>query len=554
MESRAQPIPVELGRLMATGDVGGAIQTLRRVVAESGAPEARQLLGRLAFVATDFTEATVQLEHAYHDFMKQGRRREAAQAAVDLGRTYVDGLENQPVGQGWLNRALRILEREEPCVERGYAALALVGCSVDSADDLDASARLALDLAHRFGDTALECKALGEWGLALVSKGHVADGMARLDESFAMIVGGECRDPAVTAHVECCMFSACERCGDASRAEAWLRLIETRTPNADAPPGVHIFAHCWSAFGSVLCEVGRWREAETALRLGLARGEKSFMHTRLTTRAALADLWIRQGRLDEAAQLIDQNVDRAEIMGPRARLHLARGQLDLAAAVARQALRLLAGDRLRSAPLLLLVVNAHLGRGDLDAAAVAAQHIEQLSAGVEVPSLIAQAALARGRIAVAAGDRHAAIAEFERGLTALHAGAWPLLRAALHLDLARVLEDSDRAQATVEAHAAHSIYEGIGAPEGAAAARMLRTLGQVVGPSPPPRGPLDVLSNREREVLALVAQGLSNPDIAQRLFITAKTAEHHVSNILGKLGLRSRVEAAAYAASLAISP
>lgn len=317
---------------------------------------------------------------------------------------------------------------------------------------------------------------------------------------------------------------------------------------------MHIFAHCWSAFGSVLCEVGRWREAETALRLGLARGEKSFRHTRLTTRAALADLWIRQGRLDEAAQLIDENVDRAEIMGPRARLHLARGQFDLAAAVARQALRLLAGDRLRSASLLLLVVNAHLGRGDVDAAAVAAQHIETLSAGIEVPSLVAQGALARGRVAVAAGDRHAAIADFERGLTALHAGAWPLLRAALHLDLARVLEDTDRAQATVEAHAAHSIYESIGAPEGAAAAAVLRALGQVVAASPPPRGPLDVLSKREREVLALVAQGLSNPDIAHQLFITAKTAEHHVSNILGKLGLRSRVEAAAYAASLAISP
>jgi DNA-binding NarL/FixJ family response regulator len=62
-------------------------------------------------------------------------------------------------------------------------------------------------------------------------------------------------------------------------------------------------------------------------------------------------------------------------------------------------------------------------------------------------------------------------------------------------------------------------------------------------------GPRDVgaLSRREREVLALVAEGLANAEIAERLFISTKTAGNHVSNILTKLGMRSRTEAAAYA-------
>jgi DNA-binding CsgD family transcriptional regulator len=553
MEGAVRATQAEVRQLLAEGDLSRAISLLRQLVADSGAPEDRLLLGRLAFVATDLAEATAQMERAYHDFMLQGLRREAARAAVDLGRAYIDGLENQQVGQAWLNRAIRILEREDLCVERGYAALALVGCSVDSADDLDANAQLALDLAHRFGDVALECKALGEWGLALVSKGRVSEGMARIDESFAMIVSGECRDPMVTAHVECSMLSACERCGDATRAETWLRLLEERTPQPDASPAIHTFAHCWSAYGSVLCQMGRWSEAETALRLGIARGERSFMHTRLTTRAALADLWIRQGRLDEAAALIDPNVDRAELMGPRARLYLAQGQFDLAVAVARQALRLLRGDRLRSASLLLLVVDAELGRDNFGAANDGADRLEELARDGEIPSLAAQAGLAQGRVASARGDVQAASRHFESGLAALAGGGWPLLRASLHVSLARVLQAGSPAQAAVEAQSALSIYERVGAPEATVAAGVLAAMGIAVTLAPRQPGPLEQLSKREREVLVLVAQGLSNPEIAQRLFITAKTAEHHVSSILGKLGLRSRAEAAAFAASVRVS-
>jgi len=106
----------------------------------------------------------------------------------------------------------------------------------------------------------------------------------------------------------------------------------------------------------------------------------------------------------------------------------------------------------------------------------------------------------------------------------------------------------------VSREAALSICQRLGAPEAASAAELLKAQGRVVAVAPPPPSPLDVLSRREREVLDLVARGMSNAAIAQRPFVTPKTAEHHVSSILSKLGLRSRVEAAAFAASLQIIP
>jgi DNA-binding NarL/FixJ family response regulator len=89
-------------------------------------------------------------------------------------------------------------------------------------------------------------------------------------------------------------------------------------------------------------------------------------------------------------------------------------------------------------------------------------------------------------------------------------------------------------------------FERLGArPDADAAASLLRDLG-AAGRSGPRLG--EELTAREREVLALLAEGLSNGQIAARLVIAPKTAEHHVGRVLRKLGLGSRAEAAAHAA------
>jgi len=128
----------------------------------------------------------------------------------------------------------------------------------------------------------------------------------------------------------------------------------------------------------------------------------------------------------------------------------------------------------------------------------------------------------------------------------------PLETARVRLELARCIADTQPDLAIIAAKRALNDSKNLGATANAdAAAALLRDLG-VTSPAGPKGG--GTLTEREREVLGLVALGLSNPEIAERLYISRKTASHHVSSLLTKLGVRNRAEAVAYAARHSTSP
>jgi len=528
------------------------VRQAEAVVRDHETAEARRQLGGLYYVDDRFADAQQQWEIAFRLFRADGNNRAAARTAIDIAGIHIDVHGHVAAGGGWVERARMLLERVGPCVEWGYFELATIACSRMDIDELLASAERALEIALEFNDPDLEAQALADFGLALVTKGRTAEGMARLDAALAAISAGEV-SPTAAGICYCSMLTACDRAGDVRHAQEWSGMANDLVrAGGDRPRVLH--THCRLAYGSVLLAAGRWPEAEALMVEALGPVESPATLHRDLTLAHLAELRIEQGRLEEAAELLAPFEDRIHSCAPLANIHLRRDQPDLAAAVLRRGLNELHGDALRIAPLLATLVVAELQRGDVQAATEAADRLDEIAATVDLATIRADAHLARARVLGAAGDDAAAVASFERALATLGEDQRPMLAATIRHEMAGVLSRSgQQAMAITQARAALACFERLGAAiRRDQVAALLRGLGDT-GRARPQRADdlTGSLSVREQEVLDLVRQGLSNAEIASRLFISPKTAEHHVSRILTKLGVRSRGEAAAMAVRLA---
>lgn len=538
---------VGLRRSLSAVDIDERRRQLADLTIDADAPVVQHELAGLCYLAYEFADARAHAESAFLAFKERGEPRRAAVAAALLGRIYFEGLDNRPAANGWFSRARTMLVGEGPCVEQGWVLLGLVGCSVENAEQLSRDCEQALQIARAFGDTDLECKALADGGIAAISLGRLEEGLAKVDEAMAMVSCGEVGYFSA-AQVLCDAVTACERSGEVGRLEAWLDVLDgagVARPDDRRPL---LFSHCHTAYGTVLCRAGRWREAEGALQLGVATSKDGFGYHRIGGRAGLAELRIRQGRLDEAALLLQSCAARVEAAFAQALLHQAEGRHDDAVSVATRALRDLGPDeRVRAVPLLGLEVRSLLALGEVEAATDAAVELERRTSGSAVRSGAGYAALAKAEIHRASGDVSASVQELERGLAALSGSRLPLLEAELRLLLAEATETTNPSLAEAEARSALELYAGIDAPEAARCHAVLTRLGRDLPPVSRRSSPVDDLSGREREVLLLLGRGRSNPEIAAELFISRKTVEHHVGAVLRKLGLRNRTEAATYA-------
>jgi DNA-binding CsgD family transcriptional regulator len=512
---------VDADELLARGQsalrIGDAVSARDALSRAPRTPAVLERLSAASYVLMDYPRSIEELEEAHAGYRAAGDGAGATRTARTLAGLNGTTTGDWAIASGWIARAKSLLGDPPDAGERGWIALT-EGMFEGRRDVKERHLRTAIALAREVGDGDLVFVSTAYLGASMVHDDRADAGMALLDEALAAVAGGEVEDFILVEEIFCQMFSACEHARDVQRAEQWIRVGEQIAERRRLPA---VSAYCRTHYGGILTAAGRWPEADAALTEAVR---------------------VKQGRYDEAAQLLEDLADNGESVGPRAALHLARGETGIARELLDHAVQGANPGSSECVPLLALLVEAQLATGEdpeptVDAMAACAD---------EHPTTYTHAVvgLARGRLALARGE-DSARSWLRDALAGFTQAGLPLEAALCRLELATACREARPDVAAVEARAALAAFERLQASRQAdAATALLRQLGERVGP---PRAAGGLLTKREQEVLDLVGAGLSNPEIADRLFISRKTVEHHVGNLLAKLGLRNRAEATAYA-------
>jgi LuxR family maltose regulon positive regulatory protein len=498
----------------------------RNCFAEGATPGALEGLSWAAWWLDDGAAVFDARERAYRGYRAAGDAAGAARMAAWLACDELDFRGAPAVASGWLARGHRLLDPLEPGPDHGWLAF-FDGYLAHAAGDSAAAAELGrrtAALGRRFSVGDLEMLGLALEGAALVAAAHVPEGMRRLDEATVAALDGEAAIPISRAWACCFLVSACTAVRDYARAAVWCDRIGEF---AERYGSRYMLAFCRAEYGAVELWRGRWTEAGALLEAAVedfARSRPAWVELPL---AALAELRRRQGRRADAARLLERAGAGTAAQLCRGRMALDAGDALGAAELADRVLRALPAERrLSRVPALELAVRARAARGELDAAGRAVAALREAAALAGTGPLQAAADLADGVVAAAAGGAERARQRLEDAVDGFERAGGAYEAALARTELAAALTALDRPDDA--------------AREQAAATVRLAELGAAARPPVPAD-----LSPREREVLELLADGLTNRQIAERLVLSEHTVHRHVANILRKLRVPTRAAAAA---------
>lgn len=434
---------------------------------------------------------------------------------------------------GWTERVATILEEAGiDCVEQGYLEFGLAMGRVFGDGDLAAAHALfvrAGKTAARFQSRDLAAMArIGE-GRMDIYLGDIAHGLTLLDEAAVAVEADEL-SPIARGDAYCTLIDAVWELSDLVRCRDWTARFSRW---CDAQQELVLYrGHCLLHRAAMMCEIGDWRDALAEVRGACARLAEPV--NLLTLGGALAtegDIHRVLGNFAEAEASYQQaNEHGCQPQPGLALLRLAQGRVDTASAMIQRVLAE-SQDAVSRSHQLPAAVDIALAAGELDGAGAAATELREIAADIGTPLLRARAGRARGAVLLADGQAAAALPDLRAAFNtctsigALHEAARVRLVLA---DACRRLGDVETAELE-EATARAAFTSFLGAEEAVAS----------VAP--------DGLTDREAEVLRLLAQGHTNRVIAEQLFISEKTVASHVSHIFTKIGVTSRAAATAYA-------
>jgi LuxR family transcriptional regulator, maltose regulon positive regulatory protein len=481
-------------------------------------------------------------ERAYHLYRADGDPASAARMATWLACDEIDFNAAISVASGWVQRAHRLLDPLESSPDHGWLYFH-EGYLAQHHGDLPLAIELgarAAAIGSEFAVPDLEMLGLALRGAMLVHQTEVEEGMRCLDEAALLALQGEATNAASGTWALCFTVVSCAAARDYERAFEWC---DRATRIAEEGGSRYLVGLCRADYGDVQVWRGSWPEAEAILEaaiedLSVSRPAKSG-----PTMAALAELKRRQGLAAEAEELLERAGPSVREQLCRARLALSRGESALAAERCTRVLRQLPDPpSLSRVPALELLVHASIACKRLDEAAAALAELRALERVVGTAPMRACTDVAEGLLATAQGEHERARSLLEDAVDRFGECGAPYETALARLELARVLVALGRpTDAAREASAARDCLLELGAEAD------VRTALALLEGDNGARDPLAGVTPREREVLVLLAEGLTNRQIAERLVVSEHTVHRHVTNTLRKLDLPSRTAAAAHA-------
>lgn len=466
---------------------------------------------------------------------------DVAAATMAAWRAFFEHFQvgERAVSSGWLERLRQLTADREDTVEAGYVAVAEAGWA-HSERDLEAAlghARRAAAIGRDARDRNLTALATETQGRILVALERVPEGLRLLDDAMVSVIGGEL-DPLFTGWIYCEVLSVCRDLADMRRAMEWtdaaMRWCDGIREGGRAYAGI-----CRVHKVELECFRGAWATAEAEIER--ACDELTRVDPRYAGEAFYLMGEMRRLQGDHAGA--EEGYRRAHELGrpPQpglALVRLAQGRVEAAVAALRRAM-----DE-GSAPLprvrvLSALVEAQLRAGEIESARATVDDLTRVADENRSPYLGAIRGCCHGAVLLAEGDTLAALEHLSRARDAFAGLGMPFDAARAQVLLgtaARRAGDTDGAR--LELAAARAAFEQLGA------AFDLEVVDALLrGREPRPGG----LTDRQLEVLRLVAQGRTDREISNALAISEHTVARHVSNIRTRLGVASRAAATAFA-------
>jgi DNA-binding CsgD family transcriptional regulator len=503
-----------------------------------------------AALGLDDGEAVIRARQAaYRLYRRAGDDTSAARMAMWAGKDHEDFRGELAVARGWRQRARRLLAAQPTSPEHGWLPLFECWAALNHGEDplqVWRCAEEAQAVSRACDEPDIAILALAAQGLALVGYGDVQEGMARLDEAAAAVLGGELHQPIWGLPVLCWLIYACERTRDVARAAEWCEMMRDTADQLQHTASQGI---CRAHYAAVLTCCGRWDEAEVTLSEAADCFRASWPPHVAEAQVRLAELRRHQGRREEAEQLLRGLEWHPLAMLANAELALDSGRLPDAEACTQQFLRQIPqANRLAAAPGWELLVRVRAQGGEPQQAMEALEALESVAHQVGTLPLRAATCLAKAEVARASGEAEAARVCYEDAAALFQRSGAPFEAARARTNLAEVLftvGQRDRAQH--ELALARDTMEQLNA--GLWLRRIDALQASVAATTSPPAGDAATLTPRQREVLRLIAQGSSDLEIATCLGISEHTVHRHVANILQRLDVPTRAAAVARAAT-----